>query len=91
MKKQTYIGVDDLEKLLDRRFSVLAMAEQIGKMGNRIEKNETDIKEIKGELRQINRKITDQNDRQTQAVQQFEPERIMTERLGRFQDAREAN
>ena len=51
------IAVDDLERLLDRRFAVLATAEQIDKMGERIQKNERDISDIRVELKQMNDKI----------------------------------
>ena len=46
--------------MLDKRFAVLATAEQIDKMSGRIGKNEQDISAIKGELRQLNKKITEQ-------------------------------
>lgn len=60
IKKPGTIAVADLEKLLDRRFAVLATAEQKNKMGERISRNENEISEIKGELRQINSKMCSQ-------------------------------
>ena len=59
------IQVSDLERILDKRFSVLATAAQINRMGERIERNENEISAIKGELRQINKKITDQAEKVT--------------------------
>ena len=58
-KKPPVIAVGDLERLLDKRFAVLATAEQISKMGERIGRNEDEISEIKVEIRQINKKLAE--------------------------------
>ena len=68
VKKPNMIAVNDLEKLLDKRFPVLATAEQINKMSERIGRNESEISDIKGELRQINRKITERNNGQASTI-----------------------
>ena len=56
VKKPSTIAVTDLERILDKRFSVLATAEQVNKMGDCIARNEGEIADIKGEIRQINMK-----------------------------------
>ena len=62
VKRPPTIAVDDLERLLDRRFAVLATAEQINKMSDRISRNEEEIGDIKTEIRQINRKLDNGSD-----------------------------
>ena len=59
VKKQTNntIAVSDLERLLDKRFAVLATAEQINEMGQRISKNESEIAEIRTNIEQINQRM----------------------------------
>ena len=51
------IVLSDLEKLLDRRFAVLATAEQIEVMGGRIKRNENDIQSIKHNIEKINERL----------------------------------
>lgn len=57
-KPPNTIAVGDLELLLDKRFSVLATANQIQKMGERITRNESEITEIRVEISQINKKLS---------------------------------
>ena len=59
--QQSAITVDALEKLLDRRFAMLATAEQISEMGGRISKNEAAIRDIQSSLGLINDKIRSQS------------------------------
>ena len=61
VKKPPVIAVCELEKILDKRFAVLATADQISKMSQRISQNEEDISDIKVEIRQINKKLTDKS------------------------------
>ena len=92
VSKTSYIGVNELEKLLDKRFSVLATADQIGKMGERIERNESDIREIKGELKQMNKKMTDQNYKRLTDEQCVQLNKGMdTQQRERFSHVREAS
>ena len=63
IKRPTTIKMGDLEKLLDKRFAVLATAAQIDKMGERIGRNEHDITIIKGELQKLKKKITDHQEK----------------------------
>ena len=51
------VSVDDLERILDRRFALLATAKQVDGMNAKIEKNEADINEIRHTLRQMNQRM----------------------------------
>ena len=51
------IAVNDLERILDRRFSVLATAKQVEGMADKIKKNEDDIADIRISLGRINDKL----------------------------------
>ena len=62
VKKPPFIAVSDLVKLLDKRFAVLATADQLSKMSGRINRNEEEITKIKGEIRQINQKLSNRTE-----------------------------
>ena len=56
-KKQSVIGVSDLEKLLDKKFAVLVTSKQVDQMSARIEKNESDIQDIRKSIDDLHNKF----------------------------------
>ena len=77
-KQNGGLVMSDLERMLDKRFSVLATSAQVERMGDRIKRNEDEINTIKVELQDLNRKIS--NVARVEEEGQASPRRIIQAR-----------